>query len=96
MRILSWLSLTLATGLLVQGSENSKTPAIGLSSVESSSKAAIFHPESDHLWNQLHAALFVRVDQAGQQYGRDAVDPLSWPGTSVFLLQGKSHTQAIK
>ena len=96
MRILSLLSFTLATGPLVLGSENSKTPAIALSSVESASEAAIFHPDSDHLWNQLHAALFVRVDQAGQQYGSDAVDPLLWPGTSVFMLQGKSHTRAIR
>ncbi|SVD06914.1 uncharacterized protein METZ01_LOCUS359768, partial [marine metagenome] len=96
MRILSLLTFTLATGLLVLGSENRKTPASTLSSVESASKAAIFHPDADHLWNQLHAALFVRVDQAGQQYGHDAVDPLLWPGTSGFLLQGKSHTQAIR
>jgi len=96
MRILSLLSFTLATGLLVLGSENRKTPASTLSSVESASKATIFHPDADHLWNQLHAALFVRVNQSGKEYGRDAVDPLLWPGTSVFLLQGKSHTQAIR
>jgi len=96
MRILSLFAFTLATGLLVLGSENQKAPAAALSSAESASKAAIFHPDPDHLWNQVHAALFVRVDQAGQQYGRDAVDPLLWPDTSGFLLQGKSHTQAIR
>ncbi|NRB27240.1 MAG: hypothetical protein HRU37_06110, partial [Roseibacillus sp.] len=66
-------TFTLATGLLVLGSENQKAPAAALSSAESASKAAIFHLDPDHLWNQVHAALFVRVDQAGQQYGRDAV-----------------------
>jgi hypothetical protein len=95
MRIPSLLTLTLATGLLVIGSENRPTPTTGLSSVESKPRAAIFHPDEGHLWNQLHAALFVRVDQAGKEYGSDAVDPLLWPSTSFFLLQGKSHDKAI-
>ena len=95
MRILNFLTLTLTTGLLALSAESRKNPAAALSSLESTSKAAIFHPDANHLWNQLHAALFVRVNQSGKEYGRDTVDPLLWPSTSVFLLQGKSQTKAI-
>jgi hypothetical protein len=58
-------------------------------------KTAIYHPDHDHLWNRVHEALFVRVDEDGREHGRDSVDPLLWPETSEFLLQGKSHEKII-
>src|SRR5262245_23937292 len=31
----------------------------------------LYHADPDHLWNRLHAALFVRVGSDGQTYGLD-------------------------
>ena len=58
-------------------------------------KTAIYHLDHDHLWNRMHEALFVRLDEDGREHGYDSVDPLLWPGTSEFLLQGKSHEKII-
>ena len=88
--------------VLVMGAENQKRlvkqqPATDSASElpNPSAKASLFHPNSNHLWNSLHAALFVRVDKAGQEYGHDSVDPLLWPGTAEFLLRGKSHDEVV-
>ena len=37
----------------------------------------------------------MRKDKAGREVGRDSVDPLLWPQTKEFLLQGKSHEQVL-
>jgi hypothetical protein len=57
--------------------------------------APIFSPDSNHIWNRLHRALFVRTGKNGRQYGHSSVDPLLWPATSKFLLHGESHRNAI-
>ena len=64
-------------------------------SIGSPCKTTIYHPDHDHLWNRVHEALFVRVDEDGRERGRDSVDPLLWPETSEFLLQGESHEEII-
>jgi hypothetical protein len=69
--------------------------ALGIASVTSTPAPAVrlYHDNPDHLWNRLHAALFVRVGSDGREYGGDRVDPLLWTG-SKYLLQGPSHDKA--
>jgi hypothetical protein len=69
--------------------------ALGIASVTSTPSPAVrlYHDNPDHLWNRLHAALFVRVGADGREYGGDRVDPLLWTG-SKYLLQGPSHDKA--
>ena len=102
MRNLALLFSCLAFVILVTGAENRKKLTKRQPKTDSvpelpvpSSKTSLFHSDSNHLWNKLHEALFVRVDKDGREYGRDAVDPLLWPGTSKFLLQGKSHEKVL-
>ena len=102
MRNLALLFSCLAFVVLMIGAENRKKltkQQLGTDSASElpgpSAKASLFHPDSNHLWNRLHAALFVRVDKAGQEHGHDSVDPLLWPGTAKFLLQGKSHKEGV-
>ena len=102
MRNLVLLFSCLAFVVLVIGAENrekltKQQPATATTSElpGPSAKASLFHPNSNHLWNRLHATLFVRVDKAGQEYGHDSVDPLLWPGTAEFLLRGKSHEEVV-
>jgi len=54
----------------------------------------LYDDNPSHLWNRLHAALFVRVAD-GREYGTDRVDPLLWIG-SKHLLQGASHERAVQ
>ena len=54
----------------------------------------LYHVDPEHLWNRLHAALFVRVGPDGQAYGRDRLEPLLWVA-SKHLLEGPSHKQAV-
>jgi hypothetical protein len=69
-----------------------------LRSAEPQNKAAsrptLYHVDPEHLWNRLHAALFVRVGPDGQAYGQDRLEPLLWVG-SKHLLEGPSHKQAV-
>ena len=102
MRNLALLFSCLAFVVLMIGAENRKKltkQQLGTDSASElpgpSAKASLFHPDSNHLWNRLHAALFVRVDKAGREYGHDSVDPLLWPGTAEFLLRGKSHEEVV-
>ena len=69
------------------------TSVVGQTADESAK--TIYHPDPDHLWNQLHQVVFVRVDESGNEYGRDVVDPMLWDKTWKFLLQGKSHQNAV-
>ena len=102
MRNLALLFFCLAFVVLVTGAENKKKLTKRQPRTDSvpelpvpSPKTSLFHSDSNHLWNRLHEALFVRVDKDGKEHGRDAVDPLLWPGTSKFLLQGKSHEKIL-
>jgi hypothetical protein len=53
----------------------------------------VYDDSPTHLWNQLHAALFVRIASDGRVYGVDRADPLLWSG-SKYLLEGDSHQRA--
>jgi hypothetical protein len=57
--------------------------ALGIVGVASppSPTVRLYHDNPNHLWNRLHAALFVRVAADGREYGGDRVDPLLWIGT---------------
>ncbi len=54
----------------------------------------IYDPNSSHLWNRLHAALFIREDRHGAQVGVDSLDPLLWTETE-HLLSAPSHEGAL-
>ncbi|MFP6874002.1 MAG: hypothetical protein VCA55_10900 [Verrucomicrobiales bacterium] len=72
-----------------------RSAALEIKSLNTPPAAPIFSPDTNHIWNRLHQALFVRTDKTGQRYGHNSVDPLLWPETSEFLLRGKSHRNAI-
>jgi hypothetical protein len=55
---------------------------------------AIYADNAEHLWNRLHAAIFVRMGPDGKNYGRDRLEPLLWTN-SVHLLRGKSAERAV-
>jgi hypothetical protein len=59
-----------------------------------SAEATIYDPDSQHLWNRLHRALWVRTGPDGKEYGLDRLDPLLWMETK-YLLEGKPQEQAI-
>jgi hypothetical protein len=58
-------------------------------------RVRLYHDNPEHLWNRLHASLFVRVAADGREYGTDRGDPLLWIG-SKYLLQGASHDQTVR
>src|SRR5689334_6115042 len=55
---------------------------------------AFYANEPDHLWNRLHAALFVRTGPDGKVYGIDRLEPLLW-SDSTHLLQRPSSERAL-
>jgi hypothetical protein len=61
--------------------------AIGETRADSAS-AAIYDVAPNHLWNRLHAVLFVRTSPDGKVYGRDRLEPLLWK-ESQYLVDGK-------
>ncbi len=71
-----------------------RTPAATRPDNLSTTPIAIFDASSDHPWNRLHAALFVRTAPDGQEFGDAEVDPLLWTRTT-FLLHGDSYARAI-
>ncbi|MDB5392417.1 MAG: hypothetical protein JWM11_8063 [Planctomycetaceae bacterium] len=58
-------------------------------------KATIYAPDPSHLWNRLHAALFIRTASDGKIYGEDDIDPILW-APSKFLLAGEHHQRVLK
>ena len=54
---------------------------------------ALYHRDHDHLWNRVHAALFIRSGPDGKDYGLDRLEPLLWED-SDRLLSGKSADRA--
>jgi hypothetical protein len=59
----------------------------------SDARLAPYATDPDHLWNQLHAALFVRTATDGTQHVH-TTDPLLYRG-GTFLLEGASHRRAV-
>src|SRR5437762_14328720 len=55
----------------------------------------IYDNNPAHLWNRLHASLFVRVGPDGREYGADRVDPLLWI-ESKYLLTGPTHDTVVR
>jgi hypothetical protein len=55
---------------------------------------SVYHPDPEHLWNRLQAAVFVRVGPDGHVYGQDRLEPLLWP-RSKHLLEAQSHKRAV-
>jgi hypothetical protein len=62
--------------------------------VRSSSESRLYDQNPGHLWNRLHAGLFIRIGADGRPYGADRIDPLLWIG-SKYLLAGPSHERTI-
>ena len=56
---------------------------------------AIYDSSPSHLWNRLYAALLIREDQHGPQFGTDSLDPLLWLETE-HLLAEPSHDRALR
>ncbi len=54
----------------------------------------IYDPNPSHPWNRLYAALLIREDRHGAQFGADALDPLLW-ADSEHLLSKPSHQRAL-
>ena len=55
----------------------------------------IYDSKSDHPWNRLHRALFVRTGLKGEELGHDEIDPLLWPETKHLLI-GRSHEDVLR
>ena len=81
-----WAILTLCFLLAASTAQNSPS--------ETSSQATLYDPDPQHLWNRLYAAIFLRVDAAGNRFGPDDLDLLLWTETS-HLLTEPSYGRAI-
>jgi hypothetical protein len=55
----------------------------------------LYHPDPQHLWNRLHAALFDRTGPDGRVYGHDRIEPLLWVET-MHLLEPQSCDRAVR
>jgi hypothetical protein len=56
---------------------------------------AVYDPDPAHIWNRVYAALLIRDDSHGGQWGTDSLDPPLWPETE-HLLVGPSHARALR
>jgi hypothetical protein len=89
------LWLLLFTSCIVGGAAVACSPLRSAEPQDTASpRPTLYHADPEHLWNRLHAALFVRVGPDGQAYGRDRLEPLLWVA-SKHLLEGPSHKQAV-
>jgi hypothetical protein len=61
---------------------------------DSQIQVTTYDSNSSHLWNRLYAALLVREDRNGHQYGEDSLDPFLWYETE-YLLSQPSHQRAL-
>jgi len=64
-------------------------------SIDAQATPAIYDPDPSHLWNRLHAAIFVRADIPSTARVPDALDPPLWYHTSYLLAQ-PSHQRFVK
>ena len=55
---------------------------------------SVYAAEPDHLWNRVHAALWVRTGPDGKDYGHDRLEPLLWR-ESDHLLAGVPADRAV-
>jgi hypothetical protein len=55
----------------------------------------IYDSNPSHIWNRLYAALLIREDRRGTQFGADSLDPPLWQETE-HLLAGPSHELALR
>ncbi|MGA2810126.1 MAG: hypothetical protein ABSG16_01910 [Candidatus Acidiferrum sp.] len=55
----------------------------------------LYDPNPAHLWNRLHAALYIREDIPSTSQVPDALDPPLWPNTR-YLLSEPSHQRVTK
>lgn len=62
-------------------------------SIIPASRLAPYSEDKDHLWNRVHATLFVRESPEGGQRVH-SIDPLHYRG-GRYLLEGESHKRAI-
>jgi len=51
--------------------------------------------EPEHVWNRLHAALFVRVAPDGREYGGDRVDPLLWSNSKYWWRGRRTQSRQL-
>lgn len=65
-----------------------------LSSARSAPSVAIYDNSPGHIWNRVHAMLFVREDLPGTELLSDALDPPFWYHTNYLLAQ-PSHKKAL-
>jgi hypothetical protein len=86
--LVSWF-LTGAAVVCLFGSSGPAGPLVKTAPVRS-----VYHPDPEHLWNRLQAAVFVRVGPDGHVYGQDRLEPLLWP-RSKHLLEEQSHKRAV-
>lgn len=55
----------------------------------------VYHSDPQHLWNRLFRQFYGRTTKDGKEYGRDALDPLLWEGTTS-LLRGPAYQQTLQ
>jgi hypothetical protein len=67
---------------------------IAASPVHAGPSTTLYDADPSHLWNRLYAALLIRENRAGDQLGRDSLDPLLWQ-ESEHLLERRSHELAL-
>ena len=82
------LALKLAANVAVVWSVLLIVPAGRAADETPAPRPAHYHADSEHLWNRLHAALFVRG-----AYGQDRFEPLLW-ADSKHLLEARSNERA--
>jgi hypothetical protein len=74
------------------GTESSHGPARGS---EQAPLWTAFDPDSNHLWNRLHAALYAREAPGGAVFGFDAIDPYLWFRSQHLRTESRARQQAI-
>lgn len=65
------------------------------SGVRGATPVQFYDRDPQHLWNQLHRAIFVRSDVNNTEVGHDAVDPLLY-GESEFCRTGESRKELMR
>jgi hypothetical protein len=55
----------------------------------------VYDPDPQHLWNRLFRLLYGRSSNDGQEYGRDALDPLLWIGIPS-PLETSAYAQTVQ
>lgn len=92
-RTLTMLIFVVSVSLIAQADEPPQSDKHAASR-ESTPQSAIYHSDPQHLWNRLHAALFIRRGPDGRAYGDDRLEPLLWPGTR-HLIERESRNRAL-